>query len=142
MVETLWTHRRMIGNPKYGVIGLVALPFFLFVETLGPLVEGVGYAIVPIAFLLGILNVPFFLLFLAVAIGVGPALSPRGRRPPAPPGATTGRSPLLAGTGGRPAQRGEGDCRERSEHPPPATDSTGHAGQPGPVIAYKRRDRR
>lgn len=75
MVETLWAHRRMIGNPKYGVIGVVALPFFLFVETIGPLIEGVGYVIVPIAFLVGVLNVPFFVLFLGVALGIGTLLS-------------------------------------------------------------------
>ncbi|WP_137290172.1 glycosyltransferase family 2 protein [Natronorubrum halophilum] len=75
LLETLWTHRRMIGNPKYGAIGLFALPFFLFIETIGPLIEGVGYIVVPFAFILGMLNVPFFLLFLGVAVGVGTLLS-------------------------------------------------------------------
>ncbi|WP_247005001.1 glycosyltransferase family 2 protein [Halosolutus gelatinilyticus] len=75
LLETLWMHRRMIGNPKYGVIGLFALPFFLLVEAIGPLIEGVGYVIVPIAFVFGMLNVPFFLLFLGVAVGIGTLLS-------------------------------------------------------------------
>ncbi|ADD04716.1 glycosyltransferase family protein [Natrialba magadii ATCC 43099] len=75
MLETLWVHRRMIGNPKYGMVGLFALPFFLFVEALGPLIEGLGYIIVPAAFLLGYLNVPFFVVFLGVAVGVGTLLS-------------------------------------------------------------------
>ncbi len=75
MIETLSMHRDMIGNPKYGVIGVFALPFFLFVETVGPLIEGIGYVIVPIAFFLGYLNVPFFVLFLGVAVGIGTLLS-------------------------------------------------------------------
>ena len=29
----------MIGNPRYGPIGMVALPFFLLFELLGPVVE-------------------------------------------------------------------------------------------------------
>ncbi|NGM68055.1 glycosyltransferase family 2 protein [Natronolimnobius sp. AArcel1] len=75
LLETLWMHRSMIGNPKYGAIGLFAMPFFLFVEALGPLIEGLGYVIVPFAFILGALNVPFFLLFLGVAVGIGTLLS-------------------------------------------------------------------
>ncbi|MFT4932071.1 MAG: cellulose synthase/poly-beta-1,6-N-acetylglucosamine synthase-like glycosyltransferase [Natronomonas sp.] len=75
LVETLLLHRAMIGRPKYGVVGLVAVPFFLFVEALGPIVEGLGYVIVPIAFVLGLLNVPFFVLFLAVAVGLGTLMS-------------------------------------------------------------------
>ncbi|OVE85364.1 glycosyltransferase family 2 protein [Natronolimnobius baerhuensis] len=75
LLETLSMHRGMIGNPKYGSIGLFAMPFFLFVEAIGPLIEGLGYVIVPFAFILGALNVPFFLLFLGVAVGIGTLLS-------------------------------------------------------------------
>lgn len=75
LLESLTMHRAMIGRRKYGVIGLVALPFFLFVEALGPLIEGLGYVLVPAAFVLGLLNVPFFALFLAVAVGLGTLLS-------------------------------------------------------------------
>jgi cellulose synthase/poly-beta-1,6-N-acetylglucosamine synthase-like glycosyltransferase len=75
LLESLLGHRAMIGRRKYGVIGLVALPFFLIVEALGPIIEGVGYVIVPVAFVLGLLNVPFFALFLAVAVGLGTFMS-------------------------------------------------------------------
>ncbi|MDG5761384.1 glycosyltransferase [Natronococcus sp. A-GB1] len=75
MLETLWLHRDMIGRRRYGVVGLFALPFFLFVEAVGPLVEGIGYVLVPLLFVLGLLNVPFFILFLGVAVGIGTLLS-------------------------------------------------------------------
>lgn len=75
LLETLWLHRDMIGNPRYGAVGLIAMPFFLFIEALGPLIEGLGYVIVPVAFLFGLLNVPFFLLFLGVALALGTLLS-------------------------------------------------------------------
>lgn len=75
LIESLLLHRGMIGRPKYGVIGLVALPFFVLVEALGPLIEGLGYVIVPVAFLLGVLNIPFFLVFVAVAVGLGTLMS-------------------------------------------------------------------
>lgn len=43
LFDSLWTHRRLLLNPKYGTIGLVAMPFYFFVEFLGPLVEFFGY---------------------------------------------------------------------------------------------------
>jgi cellulose synthase/poly-beta-1,6-N-acetylglucosamine synthase-like glycosyltransferase len=48
LLQTLWRHRRMMGNPRYGRIGLVGLPFFLAFEALGPIVEvlGIGYCAV------------------------------------------------------------------------------------------------
>ena len=46
LLETLWRHRKMFANPRYGGIGMVAMPFFLFFEALGPVVEisGVGFS--------------------------------------------------------------------------------------------------
>jgi cellulose synthase/poly-beta-1,6-N-acetylglucosamine synthase-like glycosyltransferase len=75
LLESLLLHRGMIARRKYGAIGLVALPFFVLVEAFGPLIEGVGYLLVPIAFLLGLLNVSFFVLFVAVAVGLGTLMS-------------------------------------------------------------------
>jgi len=75
LLESLLAHRAMIGRRKYGTVGLLALPFFVLVEAFGPLIEGAGYVLVPVAFLLGLLNVPFFLLFVAVAVGLGTLMS-------------------------------------------------------------------
>lgn len=75
LFDTLLEHRDMIGNPKYGTTGTFALPFFLVVEALGPLVEGLGYVVVPIAFLLGVVNVEFFLVFVLLAMLFGTLLS-------------------------------------------------------------------
>jgi cellulose synthase/poly-beta-1,6-N-acetylglucosamine synthase-like glycosyltransferase len=75
LLESLLLHRDMIGRREHGTIGLLALPFFVLVEALGPLIEGVGYLFVPIALVLGLLNVPFFVLFVAVAVGLGTLMS-------------------------------------------------------------------
>src|SRR5919202_4501190 len=42
LAQLLWKHRRMIGNPRFGPVGVLALPFFLLFELLGPVVEVVG----------------------------------------------------------------------------------------------------
>jgi len=39
MLQSFRRHWRMLFNPRYGVIGIVALPYFLFFEMLGPFVE-------------------------------------------------------------------------------------------------------
>jgi len=43
LCQTLWKHRRMILNPRFGLLGLVSLPFQVLIEALGPVVELLGY---------------------------------------------------------------------------------------------------
>ena len=75
LLQTLWMHRVILFNPKYGTLGMVAFPYFFVFELFGPFVEILGYLAVLTAFLLGMLNIEFFLLFVAVAILYGVFLS-------------------------------------------------------------------
>jgi len=75
LIRSLWRHKGMMLNPRYGSVGLFAIPYFFFFEMLGPFVEIAGYAAVIASYLLGILNTDFFLLFLAMAILYGIFLS-------------------------------------------------------------------
>jgi cellulose synthase/poly-beta-1,6-N-acetylglucosamine synthase-like glycosyltransferase len=43
LFESLWNHRKLTFNPKYGSIGFISFPYFWIVEFLGPLVELSGY---------------------------------------------------------------------------------------------------
>jgi cellulose synthase/poly-beta-1,6-N-acetylglucosamine synthase-like glycosyltransferase len=65
--EVLWGYRRMTFNPRYGRIGMVALPYYWFFELFAPLLEVVGVIVVPLGLLLGVVNVPFAVAFLLVA---------------------------------------------------------------------------
>lgn len=73
--DSLYRYRRMFLNPRYGRIGLFAMPFFVFVEMLSPVVEFAGYLLVAISWWMGIINGYFALLFLAVALVWGMVLS-------------------------------------------------------------------
>ncbi|WP_411344885.1 glycosyltransferase [Paenibacillus sp. WLX1005] len=42
LFESLWKNRKMLLNPRYGKIGMISMPYFLFVELLGPAVELAG----------------------------------------------------------------------------------------------------
>jgi len=75
LLQTLWQHKRMLFNPKYGNVGLFAFPYFVLFELLGPFIETFGYLAVIVSYLLGILDVQFFMMFLAVAILYGMFLS-------------------------------------------------------------------
>jgi cellulose synthase/poly-beta-1,6-N-acetylglucosamine synthase-like glycosyltransferase len=67
--ETLWQYRGMLLRPRYGKVGLVALPYYWLFELIAPLLELYGIVIVPLAVVLDAINVPFALLFLALAYG-------------------------------------------------------------------------
>ena len=73
--QTLWRHRRLIGNPRYGTLGLLALPYFLLFEFLGPVVAFFGPIVTIAAFALGDLSVVFLVAFLLVAFLLGIVLS-------------------------------------------------------------------
>jgi cellulose synthase/poly-beta-1,6-N-acetylglucosamine synthase-like glycosyltransferase len=75
LVQSLWRHRNMMFNPKFGVIGWVAMPYFVLFELFGPFIEILGYITLPLAYFLGILNLDFFLLFLIFSIFFGIFLS-------------------------------------------------------------------
>lgn len=75
LLGTIVTHRRMLFNPRYGITGLVTMPFYALGELLAPVVEVVGYAVTLVGFAIGALSAEFALLFLAVAVGYGMLLS-------------------------------------------------------------------
>lgn len=70
-METLWKHRKLMFNPKYGKLGMVSLPYWLFFEFLGPLIEFLGYLIFVAFLLLGIVNWSFFFVLSALVISSG-----------------------------------------------------------------------
>ena len=75
LVESLWRHRRMLLNPRYGSVGMLAFPYFFFLEVFGPIIEGLGYLTFLAAVVLGRASMPYVLAFLAVAFAFGIALS-------------------------------------------------------------------
>jgi cellulose synthase/poly-beta-1,6-N-acetylglucosamine synthase-like glycosyltransferase len=75
LIDTLVRHRRMVFNPRYGPVGLVAMPYFVLFEFLGPIIELLGYIAFVAGLMLGFLNAQFALAFFLAAIGLGALLS-------------------------------------------------------------------
>jgi cellulose synthase/poly-beta-1,6-N-acetylglucosamine synthase-like glycosyltransferase len=74
-VESLWLHRKVLFNPKFGVLGLFAFPYFLMFEMLGPLVEVTGYFLTVIGLLFNVISIQVALLFFLVSVVFGILLS-------------------------------------------------------------------
>ena len=75
LVAAMWQYRGMLFNPRYGRVGLIAVPFYTLGEMLAPLVEVFGYVIIVAGLIAGVVNVSFALLFILVAWGYGMLLS-------------------------------------------------------------------
>jgi cellulose synthase/poly-beta-1,6-N-acetylglucosamine synthase-like glycosyltransferase len=75
LMDTLVRHRKMLFNPRYGTVGLLAMPYFFLFEFLGAVIEIVGYFAFVIGLLLGVINIQFALAFLLAAVGLGTLLS-------------------------------------------------------------------
>jgi len=75
LADVLWRHRRILGNPRYGAMGLVVFPYFMLVELLGPVIEALGLVGLFVALGLGAVDFSFALLFFLVAYGYGLVLS-------------------------------------------------------------------
>jgi cellulose synthase/poly-beta-1,6-N-acetylglucosamine synthase-like glycosyltransferase len=75
LIDTMNRHRKMMLNPKYGVVGMLAYPFFAVFEMLGPVVEISGVVFVIFSYILGYADVMFLFLYVNVAVLFGILLS-------------------------------------------------------------------
>jgi len=68
LIDSLWKSKNMFCNPKYGKVGFVGYPYFLFIEAFGPTIEFLGYCLFIILFFLGWISREFVILFFFLAI--------------------------------------------------------------------------
>ncbi|MEW5984960.1 MAG: glycosyltransferase [Acidobacteriota bacterium] len=68
-LQVLSFHWRMVGNPRYGILGMVVLPYYVLFEGIGPIIELAGYVLTILAVYFGLVNWVFAeLLFLAAVV--------------------------------------------------------------------------
>ena len=49
ILETFWQYRGMFGRRRYGTVGFLGMPFYLFSEVLAPVFEQLAVAMLPLA---------------------------------------------------------------------------------------------
>ncbi|WP_207531662.1 glycosyltransferase family 2 protein [Desertivirga arenae] len=70
-IETLWFHRKMFFNPKYGFLGLVSYPYWFFFEFLAPIIEFVGFIALFFFAIFGLIDWVVFLSLFAFILSFG-----------------------------------------------------------------------
>lgn len=74
-LESFFRYRGMLFNPRYGRIGFLGFGHMLIVDVLGPIMEVLGYILMPAFWLLGILDLEYFLAFTALVFTFGVSIS-------------------------------------------------------------------
>jgi len=75
LIHSLWLHRSLWWSRSAGSIRWIGLPYYWLFEVLAPVVELVGYILIPIAYFMGFLSPLYFWAFLFLAITSGTFLS-------------------------------------------------------------------
>lgn len=75
LFQSLTRHRAMLFNPTYGRVGMLAFPYFFFLEMLGPVIELLGYVSFVTTIAAGRADWYLIGAFLAVAVAFGGVLS-------------------------------------------------------------------
>lgn len=70
-IETLWAHKKMFFNPRYGLLGMVSYPYWFFFEFLAPIIEFAGMAIFILFAFLGFIHWSTFLAMLVCILLFG-----------------------------------------------------------------------
>lgn len=75
LLEVVRIHQGMLLRPRYGHIGMFSFPHHAFLELLGPAVELSALFLLPLAWVLDVLDYAFFLYFFCFGLLFGALLS-------------------------------------------------------------------
>jgi cellulose synthase/poly-beta-1,6-N-acetylglucosamine synthase-like glycosyltransferase len=69
LVQTLLRYMELCFNPKYRVLGMLAIPYAWFVEVFSPVLSLVAFIIIPFALITGWIELSHVLTFLVLGLG-------------------------------------------------------------------------
>ena len=74
-LETFERHSDVLIKPRYGRLAVVGFGYILLVDVLGPIVELLGYLLIPMFWAAGVLSTEYLLAVLAVSFTFGVVIS-------------------------------------------------------------------
>jgi cellulose synthase/poly-beta-1,6-N-acetylglucosamine synthase-like glycosyltransferase len=75
LVHSLWLHRSIFWEKNSGSLRWIGMPYYFLFELLGPIIEVIGYIVLPIAYFMGFLSPLYFWAFLFLSVTSGAFLS-------------------------------------------------------------------
>ena len=75
LFQSMWKHKNMMANHKFGWVSFISYFYFLVYELLSPFIEIFGVLTMILAFFVDLINVPFMLLFFAIYAIFGSIMS-------------------------------------------------------------------
>lgn len=67
-IETIRTHKKLMLNPRYGLIGMVSFPYWVLFEWMAPVVQFLGFGYVLFITIFGLLNLNTFVVMMLFVI--------------------------------------------------------------------------
>ncbi|MCX6551023.1 MAG: glycosyltransferase family 2 protein [Acidobacteria bacterium] len=74
-LQVLSLHWRLFCNPRYGLLGLFVIPYYVLFEGIGPIIELFGYVFTILAVAFGLINWTFAVLLFLSAVVYGAMIS-------------------------------------------------------------------
>jgi cellulose synthase/poly-beta-1,6-N-acetylglucosamine synthase-like glycosyltransferase len=71
LMQIVSDFKSMLLNPRYGRVGMVTWPGYFLFEYLAPIIEFIGYLVVPTGIILNLLRPRAIIAMIAIAFGVG-----------------------------------------------------------------------
>lgn len=75
LIESMALNSVMLFNPRYGRLGMLAMPYYLVFEMVGPIIELFGYISLVVFLALNLLSVFWAWMFFLMAVGIGALIS-------------------------------------------------------------------
>lgn len=75
LMSSLYSHKYIFLNPKYGLVGIFSFLYFLVYELFSCLIDILGFGVIIVSYLAGFLNVDFLITFLLIYIFYGVVIS-------------------------------------------------------------------
>jgi cellulose synthase/poly-beta-1,6-N-acetylglucosamine synthase-like glycosyltransferase len=74
-LETFFAHKDLLFNPHYGRVGIVGFGSVFLFDVVGPVLETLGYFLIPVFYVLGALSLVYLQAFAAVSFLFGVVIS-------------------------------------------------------------------
>lgn len=66
LFQCMSTHRKLLFNSKFGAVSFISYLYFLIYELLSPFIEIFGIFTMILAFIIGLINIPFMIVFFLI----------------------------------------------------------------------------